>query len=223
MFLRVCRLYFPGGLAPRYMVYTNMKLSYDSIDYYKTPEELIFRLRLWTDPALEKSPLLMASEAEGWKGKSVINVSEDIYSFFMGQNIYSSALKKDEDIIKKTTKHDTVHVLAKLQKKISDGLFNIGAIHDEISLIKWLGPKIAACLTDMKQIISKYFEESCTLKDAYENILFFEHCSARLEYSQDWLSKEKFFVVSYKEGARDQKSIVMTRAAMEREFGIKCI
>ncbi|MBU2872987.1 hypothetical protein [Marinobacter salexigens] len=200
-----------------------MKLRYDSLDYFKTPEELIFRLRLWTDPDFKKAPILMASQAHGWNGVSVVNASEDIYGYFMSQNILGSIQAEDQDVIRKLTGFDLLGVLSRLQQNFSNGLYNSGAVHDELSALMWLGPKVGPCLNEAKTHIVGYYSESEGLSQAFENMLFIEHYPPQGGLIQDWLTKEKFFVISYKAGHRDQQCIVMSHQAMDREYGIKNI
>jgi len=197
-----------------------MNLSYDSLEHYKTPSELIFRLRVWTDPALKKAPILMATQAKDWKGISVLNASEDIYSYFMSQDTLSLIQSNDEDIFKSPTQFDLMGVLTKLQLNFSNGLFNAGSIQDGFSALMWLGPKVIPCLNDAKNHISNYYQELGKLNDAYKNIVFIEHYPAQSGSNQDWFTKEKFFVISYSDGFRNQKCIVMNHSAMKREFGV---
>lgn len=200
-----------------------MHLRYDSLDHFQTPEELIFRLRLWTDPSFKKPPILMASQASGWNGISVVNASEDIYSYFMSQNILDSIESEDQDVIRQLISFDLIGVLSKLQQNFSNGLFNAGGIHDELSALTWLGPKVGPCLNEAKKNIINYYEEADDLSLAYENIIFVEHYPSQPGLVQDWFTKEKFFVISYKEGCRDQQCIVMSHAAMQREYGLQNI
>lgn len=200
-----------------------MKLRYDSLKDFKTPEELIFRLRLWTDPAFETPPILMASQASGWNGISVVNASEKIYSYFMSQNILNSTELKDQDVIKKLAGFDIVGALSKLQQNFSNGLFDAGKVHDEFSALMWLGPKVAPCLNEAKNHLANYFSESKKLSLTYKNILFIEHYPSQPGLIQDWFAKEKFFIISYKEGSRDEQCIIMSHAAMQREYGIQRI
>ncbi len=197
-----------------------MKLRYDSLNHYKSPEELIFRLRLWTDPNFKKPPILMASQLPGWKGISVVNASEDIYSFFISQDILDAVKNEDQDVIKSITKFDLIGVLSKLQQNFSNGLLDAGNIHDEISALMWLGPKVVPCLNDAKKHIAQYFEDSEQLKDSFENLLFIEHYPFQPDEYQDWFTKEKFFVISYKDGSRDELCILMSHDAMKNEYGV---
>ncbi|MCG9230948.1 hypothetical protein L3X65_17525 [Vibrio diabolicus] len=200
-----------------------LQLRYDSLDHFKTPEELIFRLRLWTDPELRKAPILMASQATGWNGISVVNASEQIYGYFISQDILSTIKSEDHDVIKNITKFDLMGVLTKLQQNISNGMFNAGGMHDELSSLMWLGPKVGPCLNEAKTHIINYYNETEQLSEAFENLLFVEHYPSQPGGIQDWFKKEKFFVISYKEGERDQQCIVMSHAAMLREYGIENI
>lgn len=200
-----------------------MQLRYDSLDFYKTPEELIFRLRLWTDPAFKKAPILMASQAHGWNGVSVVNASEDIYSYFMSQNILDSIQSEDRDVIRKLTGFDLLGVLSKLQQNFSNGLYNSGGVHDELSALMWLGPKVGPCLNEAKEHIINYYNESDGLSQTFKNMLFIEHYPSQRGLVQDWFTKEKFFVISYKEGYRYQQCIVMSHQTIGREYGIKNI
>lgn len=198
-----------------------MQLRYDSLNDFKTPEELVFRLRLWTDPAFKKSPILMASQAQGWNGTSVVNASEDIYSYFMSQEILDSVESRDQEVIKKIAGFDLIRVLSRLQKNFSNGLFNAGQMHDEVSALIWLGPKIGSCLNETKSHIKNYICESKELSLTYKSILFIEHFPSQPGLIQDWFAKEKFFVVSYAEGFRDEQCILMSHSALQREYGIE--
>ncbi|MDN3487439.1 hypothetical protein QL989_19040 [Pseudoalteromonas sp. APC 3224] len=200
-----------------------MKLRYDSINQYKSPQELIFRLRLWTDPAFKKPPILMASQQVGWNGISVVNASEGIYSYFMSQDILASIKSEEQDVIKKITSYDLMGVLSKLQQSLSNGMNTAGNINDELSALMWLGPKIGPSLNDAKNHIIEYYNESEQHSLAFENVKFIEHYPSQAGHVQDWFTQEKFFVISYKEGFRDQECIVMTHDAMQREYGIKGI
>jgi len=127
----------------------------------------------------------------------------------------------DQDVIWTSTGFSFSNILAKLQNKFLCGLFNAGNMHDATSIVTWLGPKVLPCLNEIQQIISEYVSDRQSLNDAYQNMLFVEHYPARPQDAvQDWFTKEKFFVVSYSNGSRDQKCIVMTHEAMAREFGI---
>lgn len=200
-----------------------MKLRYDSINQYKSPQELIFRLRLWTDPAFKKPPILMASQQLGWNGISVVNASEGIYSHFISQDILASIKSGEQDVIKKIKAYDLMGVLTKLQQNLSNGMNTAGNINDELSALMWLGPKIYPSLKDVRNHIIEYFKESEEHSLAFENIKFIEHYPSQAGPIQNWLTQEKFFVISYKEGFRNQECIVMTHDAMQREYGIKGI
>lgn len=198
-----------------------MKLRYDSANTCRTPEDLAFRLRLWTDPALQKPPILMASQAPSWTGISVVNASEDIYAYFLRQPVLAMVKEADHDVIWSSAGFSFSNVLAKLQEKFLSGLYNVGTMHDATSIVTWLGPKVVPCLAEMQQILSEYVGARQSLSEAYQKILFVEHYPARpQDLVQDWFTKEKFFVVNHANGSRDERCIVMTHEAMDREFGI---
>lgn len=198
-----------------------MELRYDSAKTFRTPEDLVFRLRLWTDPSLLKPPILMASQAPSWKGISVVNASEDLYAYFLRQPALEMAKEADQDVIWTSAGISFSNVLAKLQEKFLGGLFNAGNMHDVASIMTWLGPKVVPCLGDVQKIISEYIGDRQKIVEAYQNMLFVEHYPAHPDDElQDWFTKEKFFVVSHANGSRDEKCIVMTHEAMAREFGI---
>lgn len=198
-----------------------MELRYDSAITFRTPEDLVFRLRLWTDPSLRKPPILMASQAPSWVGVSVVNASEDIYAYFLRQPVLAMVKEADQEVIWTSAGFSFSSVLAKLQEKFISGLFNAGNMDDMASIVTWLGPKVVPCLGEVQQVISEYVGARKSLRDAYQNMLFVEHYPARpQDVVQDWFTKEKFFVVSHANGSRDQQCIVMTHGAMASEFGI---
>jgi hypothetical protein len=199
-----------------------LKLRYDSINDYQSPEELIFRLRFWTDPAFKKPPILMASQQVGWNGKSVVNASEDIYRYFMSQDIVASIEYEDKGVNKKILSYGLLGVYSKLLQSFSNGMNTAGNIDDEISALIWLGPKVGPSLTDVKNHIIEYCNESEQLSLAFENLKFIEHFPSQLGLIQNGLIKEKFFVISYKEGFRDQEG-VKTRSDMQQIYGIQDI
>lgn len=198
-----------------------MQLKYDSAKTSSTPEDIAFRLRLWTDPVFQKAPILMASQAPSWTGISVVNASEDIYAYFLRQPVLASVKDVDQEVIWTSASFSFSSVLARLQEKLLSGLANAGSMHDLTSIVAWIGPKVVPSLGEIQQIISEYVGARQCLNKTYQNMLFVEHYPARpQDLVQDWFTKEKFFVVSHANGSRDERCIVMSHEAMAREFGI---
>jgi len=198
------------------------KLAYDS-DSVPGVEKLTYRLRLWTDPAGNAPPVIMASERKGWDQKSVLNASESIYRQFANLNKLKLAYSQDRSSINTIAKFSLAEIVTKINFKIQSSLGNAGSMTDITTTADWLGKKAIPELIKLKSAINEYTKSIKQLNFAYSDVIFVEHFIGReaaYDEANDALNLEKFYVTSYKTGSRQDVRIIGDHKLMLKLYGI---
>jgi hypothetical protein len=199
------------------------KLAYDS-DTVPGDEKLTYRLRLWTDPAGQVPPVIMASERQGWDKQSVVNASEFIYSYFNELDALKSAYSKDKSPIDTIARFALEAIIAKINFKIQSSMGNTGSVHDISSAVEWFGKKTIPELSKLKSAINEYYEHTKQLKNAYRDVIFVEHFIGRkavgLGEVTDNFNLEKFFITNYKKGSREEVGRIFEYGLMLEHYGV---